>query len=746
MRLGIFGFGCCLSRGGAYSVHVEVIVQDVPDGIAGLGTAGRLLDDGGHQDLRVVEGGEGGDDAVVGFIGGHLGGTGLAADRNGIILEDGGRGAQVHNALHTLLDGLEDVLGHADLAHDLRGLEEDGLTGLIVPDLLDDMGGPAGPAVEDRGDIAPDLQGGEHIVGLSDGGLQGIAGSPGGESVLVAVGGSRQDAGVLGQLDAGGLAETPVSAVLVHLLDGELAAHVEEEVVAGLLNGLHHLDLAVDLAVQQVQPAPGSIAGVGVVHVLALGVDDGIPGDGPLHESRGGHADLEGGAGRVSAEEGTVEHGGVLVGVQEGVILLDGGQVIGGVGGDGDNGIVLGIQHGHGPDVGILAGERAEMGGALPNAEDVFRQGVLGDHLHIDVNGQVQIAPGLRLLRDLGFHHGAVGVLGDGHKAVGSVEILLESGLATVPAHQGVVGVSQGLEIVGLGRRDPADPAEDMGQVAGIMIDAGGLHPVLEAPGVQLPDAGDEGQGHVLGHGIGLQGGELRQGHIQAAEKEGGGDAVGIAVVIIGLAGIRVPLQGQDAVMEHDGAALLVHGGVVLHVQLAHQAPVPASGGGILESVRIPEGDAVGGGLHQDRLLRRNQLVLLSGAGGDTVQVQQHGVDAFVVPGHGLVIQADDAGLPVGNEGGAVCVEDLPALGLDGLRPGPVHGALGHGIIILARNLQVQQAPRIDGGHEEADHRQGEQSRKMIVVIHISIIIIFRKETLRGSFHMVREIPKGPLH
>ena len=185
-------------------------------------------------------------------------------------------------------------------------------------------------AAHQRGDIVGQLQGGEQVVGLADGGGDGLAVRP---LPVVAVRPLRrgQHTAGIADLNAGGRAKTELGGVAVQRADPGQASHLVEEVVAGDGDGLGHIDAPVGSAALLIDPAHG--LGMRIIGIDAAVLNDGGGGDDAALQRRHGGTHLEGGAGGVHTLRGAVEHGQTIIRHKRLVVLVEGGQVIGGVAG-----------------------------------------------------------------------------------------------------------------------------------------------------------------------------------------------------------------------------------------------------------------------------------------------------------------------------------------------------------------------------------------------------------------------------
>ena len=154
------------------------------------------------------------------------------------------------------------------------------------------MRGVVRAAVCDGGDIVCELDGRKEVVGLADGGLEGVARVP----VAVAGVGARDHAARLaGELDARVFAEAETFRVLCDGTDAGQAPRLIEEAVAGLLQRLRRGERAVYAAKVAVNPAVIEIIRR-KVGVNAFAVEQGFGRNNALGERRRRGDDLEGGA------------------------------------------------------------------------------------------------------------------------------------------------------------------------------------------------------------------------------------------------------------------------------------------------------------------------------------------------------------------------------------------------------------------------------------------------------------------
>ena len=236
------------------------------------------------------------------------------------------------------------------------------------------------PPVDQGGDVVGQLEGGELAALLADGHRQGatlVPGLPHGLSVLR----SGHDAGLLIQLDAGGLPEAEFGGKLLEPLNAHPAAHIEEEYVAGDLQRLGHIHQAVLAPVLAPIPALGAV--VLIIRVDASVHDLGIRLNDPALQSGDSGDHLKGGAGGIDTLESTVQEGLEGIGAVLRQIGRVGGQVIGGVGGGGQHLCPVHVHHHAGCALCVLTGQ---LGNSL--GEDVLHL-----LLKVDVDGEHHVVP-----------------------------------------------------------------------------------------------------------------------------------------------------------------------------------------------------------------------------------------------------------------------------------------------------------------------------------------------------------------
>ena len=313
-----------------------------------------------------------------------------------------------------------------------------------------------------------------------------------------------------------------------------------------------------------------------VIHVGVHAVHRAGGGDHPVQQACRRHSRLEGRAGGVQAVEGPVQQrAGVLrrqVAVGGAVLV----QVIGGIGGRGQNAAGLYVQHHHGTGVGLLT---AVGGLGLLQGENAVLQGGLHLFLEIRIHGEHHGLAGLRLFHHLAGLDHPVRILHHLQRAVLAAQPILIHGFQAAAADQVVHGVA--LAAQGVIIRHPLLPqnlahrAQHMGQHGAVRVAAhGGLHNLRAA----------QAQAALL-HG----------GHGAVADAGGQGK---VGVVGIVLAGHLAANSAQNAlpgrfivlqfILGHNGAHHLVSGGILLQTQVGFDG-----GQAVLVRGIVPIGKAV---------------------------------------------------------------------------------------------------------------------------------------------------------
>ena len=296
---------------------------------------------------------------------------------------------------------------------DLRLLLEQG--GLVVRRLdgTDEMRGIAGAAVGDGGHIVRQLQEGELVVRLTDGGGDDVTGVPGAPGRFPLFG-ARHVAGGLRDLDSGLLTEAEFGSPFVDLLDAQFPTGLVEETVTGNIDGVRDVVGAVGGVVGTVESV------VGIVGVGAGAVPDALVGDGALFQSRNGRTGLEGGTGLIGTHDGAVPKGCRLVLGPFRILFLPLVVVVRGVGGTGEDLSRVDIFDYDGS--GTLPGS-----GNVQGVHALF-QGVLGHFLQFLVEGQDNGVALLRVHR-IGVRGVAFIVDGDGLRSPLAPKVVLHGKL-----------------------------------------------------------------------------------------------------------------------------------------------------------------------------------------------------------------------------------------------------------------------------------------------------------------------------
>ena len=584
-----------------------------------------------------------------------------------------------------------------------------------IPHLQEKVGGVASAAVEEGGGVDPQLEGGKGVVGLANGGGDGVGGLPLQTVYIGAVVGPRQRAALLTQLNARGLSQAEHTAVEIHIGDAQLSAQIVEVAVAGHPQSLGGVDPAVllDGTGAVVNPAVGLVALVVGVGSRAFQLGGGR--DRPLGEGGGHHTGLEGRAGGVETAQGAVKEGEGVVGYDAVVVAVEGGQIVGGIGGDGQK---LSVARIHGHDGACLAVLSAV--GFLYVA-DILGQSLLGGDLEVYIDGEVDVLAchglSLHVLSDdapvLILHHHLDTVL--------AVEVLLKGGLTARLAHGGVHGVAQLLVVGPLLGVDGACLSQDVGGVAGEAVDTGGVGGKTNARDAQLLFVGDGLHGDVFGQDVVVGAREAHRLHAPEDADEAvdiGASVQGRAVLPLGVQLVLLHKVGGEPLRRDAGEGI----GIVVVVGLRGVHALLAldpQNGLAAQTVgldHVQEGIVgVGCGIRGHRLVGVVGIVPVKGeivgaesthlsAGLQHVERLEHGgIAGGLIGGEDGIVQRQVIGVGVGHQRNAVAVVDLPA---DGLHH---YGALGGAVLLVASDvlggqLQGRQANDVD----RADHQKGD--------------------------------------
>ena len=515
-------------------------------------------------------------------------------------------------------------------------------------------------AAHQRGDVVGQLQRGEQVIGLADGGGQGLAVGP---LQLMCLGVLRrgQRAPAVADLNAGGAPQTELGGVIVDGLDAGQAAHLIKEVVARHGNGLADVDPPMGIA-QRPHPAPG--LGILVEGIHALVLNDGGGGDDAGLQRRHGGEQLKGGAGGVGAVHGTVEHGQPLVGQQLVVVLPEGGGIVGGVGGQGQHAAGAHLHHGGGaaPLVAVLVDHALNGGG----------QRVLRGGLQIQIQRQRHGTAGVGLLDiDLA---GDLPLVVGGHQtgAVLTPQPVLKGLFHAAFSHQRVHGIALFPVFRPVLGVDAGDAAQNVGGIGGL-IGADGILPRGHAGEIAVDDPGDQLRGYVLGE------------HIAAAARQLIADAGDEPRLGVGIGAVNVKQRPQLSQQ-------LSGGGLALQL-----AAVQKLGKGFL---------VAGGQIQVRRRLGNGQRVhphrirLLTQA-----DQPPDGVVKRIVGGEGLLAEGQGIGQTVGYQHLAVAVGDHAAAGLHRLPCGVGGDGLG-AVFAAVQDLGVIQRRQKQQQHQSQRRRQ----------------------------------------
>ena len=189
------------------------------------------------------------------------------------------------------------------------------------------------PAVYQRGQVDAQLERGKCVIGLPDGGGDGVGCLPCNTVRFGAVIRTCQNAGCLAKLDACRLSEPKQRAVVVHLFNTQKPSRLIEKAVAGDADCLPDVQVAMlmnraDRAV--VHPAGGLIT-------LEIGILTGTlqqrcTVNNSLGQRRRRHSRLEGGAGCIQTVQRPVVQRQRLIVAELSVVAVEGGQVVGRIG------------------------------------------------------------------------------------------------------------------------------------------------------------------------------------------------------------------------------------------------------------------------------------------------------------------------------------------------------------------------------------------------------------------------------
>ena len=519
-------------------------------------------------------------------------------------------------------------------------------------------------AAHQRSDVVGQLQGGEQVIGLADGGGQGLAVGP---LQLMGLGVFRrgQRALAVADLDAGGAAQTELGGVIVDGLNAGQTAHLVKEVVARHGDGLADVHPPVGIA-QRPHPAPG--LGILVEGIHALVLNDGGGGDDAGFQRRHGGDHLESGAGGVGAVHGTVEHGQPLVGQQLVVVPAKGGGNERGIGGQRQHAAGAHLHHGGGaaPLVAVLVDHALDGGG----------QRVLRGGLQVQIQRQRHGTAGLGLL-DVGLAGDLPLVVG-GHQtgAVLTPQPVLKGLFHAAFAHQRVHGVALFPVFRPILGVDAGDAAQNVGGIGGV-IGPDGILPRGHAGEIAVDDPGDQLRGHVQSE------------HIAAAARQliaDAGDQPGLGVGVFAVDVKQRPQVGQQL------------GGRGLALQLAAVQKLGegllVAGGQIQVRRRLGNGQRV----HPDRVRLLTQADQLP-----------DGVVELGVRLEGLLAEGQGIGQTVGHQHLAVAVGDDAAAGLHRLPCGVGGNGLGT-VFAAVQNLGVIQRRQKQQQHQSQSSHQNIQA------------------------------------
>ena len=281
---------------------MEIPVENIPGNFSQIITVGAVFHHDRQSDLGIIHRGECDKDSVVYLVQIHLGSTGFGANGNIIVPENIGSGAVTGGHQHSFFDfPIQSRIG-SDLTEDLRGdvIQYGPVIG--GHNGTEDMHAISLSVCRNGRRIRGQLQGSEQMVGLADGGLEGIAHIPGFPDHAFFVFFGSQRAFFFEQLDPGRLTETIVRSIPVKNVDPHSTPDDIEEIVAGDLECFPDVDGTMGAGIDP--------AGIRISLVLvddAPVVDLGICGDSPFPQPGGGSHHLEGRTRSIGALKGAVE-------------------------------------------------------------------------------------------------------------------------------------------------------------------------------------------------------------------------------------------------------------------------------------------------------------------------------------------------------------------------------------------------------------------------------------------------------
>ena len=353
----------------------------------------------------------------------------------------------------------------------------------------------------------------------------------------------------------------------------------------------------------------------------------------------------------------------------------------------------------------IVAAGQALCAGLAPVLDEHVLHAVCQDALHLllqgDVDGQVDVVAGDRLLEIDGAEHGAGGVAGLHHFPVLAVELLLKGVLDAVLAHVGVGGVvHQGiaLELL-LGHQ--ARVAQQMGRVLrAVFPDVGPLD--LDAGELVLHDGGDQRHAGVLDEHVvgGVDG---------VAHVDGIAHARDDAHLLGGVAVVDV-IAGAHVAQQLHGAGVLGHGAApgVGQIGVQHGLLDVGHVGGVLEGRGPGDGQVVG--------------VLVAVALHHAHQLQDDGV-GIVVFEELDVVDLQVIAFLVADQHPAVAVQDVAAGRGDHLFF--VGDLLALVIVLLSLyDLEIVEEGQIDDQDDGEDDAHGQYPAGLDGSVHCNPFLI----------------------
>ena len=320
------------------------------------------------------------------------------------------------------------------------------------------------------------------MLGLADGGQNGISAVPAAVKLRLVNGclgfGVCPVALVFGQLYAGFFTQAQA---LTHVVDGsdaDAVADLVEEVVTGIAKRLGCVDTAVRIAVRKSQAGNFEviilIVGAAVFIECAVVIKLGFGVDDMLVHTGNDHGHLVSGAGGIGGDQRAVVQRFVGVFGQGFVIVEEGGQIVGGIAGAGQNLAGFDIQC-HSRAAFCVPAVFVRMGTQIFNN---IGQCLLGNFLQANINGDFYVGAGLRLCFKVGTDQRAVFGRDVDTPAVDTVQVFFIGGLQAVLTNLGIHVVAvNGRVVFPLFGAHGANVTQNVSSIVGAVFpDGGGFH------------------------------------------------------------------------------------------------------------------------------------------------------------------------------------------------------------------------------------------------------------------------------